>query len=160
MSPSATRVGPGIVCQTITFDWAVTEGSCAATMYPLVGVVSAVFAGTGVNAGEPSAFFSWWVASAKAVAGPVELQLASLAAGLLIAQMLAVTKGGVAWLSSKTLAPNVRKLASWPSFGKSWRYFPVMIPKRHQPPTRSLGSAVFDHPNRRLLLPGETPSAP
>ena len=43
-------------------------------MYPLVDVVSAVFAGTGVNAGEPSPFFSWWVASAKAVAGPVELQ--------------------------------------------------------------------------------------
>src|ERR1700730_11453665 len=111
MSPSATREGPGVMCHTITFDWVVTDGSCAATMYPLVEL-SALFAGTGVNAGEPSAFLSWWVASAKAVASPVELQVVSFGAGFLIAQMFAVTKGGIALLSSKTFVPKVKKLSS------------------------------------------------
>ena len=32
MSPLATSNGPGVMCQTITFDCGVTDGSCAATM--------------------------------------------------------------------------------------------------------------------------------
>ena len=67
ISPFATNTGPGVLCRTITFDCGLTDGSCAATMYPFAEE-SVVFAGTGVNARVPSVFFRTWVASAKCVA--------------------------------------------------------------------------------------------
>src|SRR6266851_7713140 len=99
MSPCATKTGPGVICQTITFDCGVTDTSCAATMYPFVEA-SAVFAGTGVKAGVPSEFFRTWVASAKCVAVTDPLQVVWPAGGFPIAQMSAVTKGSVGLLPS------------------------------------------------------------
>jgi len=76
-----------------------------------------VFAGTGVKAGVPSEFFSTWVASAKCDAVTEPLHVVTLAAGLEIAQMSAVTNGSPDLLPSYWLSPNVTKFASWPSFG-------------------------------------------
>src|SRR6185369_10671957 len=68
-SPSLTSSGEPATraqCQTMTFGAEVpvpSTGEWAATMYPNVDA-SAVFAGTGVKATEPSALCRIWVASA------------------------------------------------------------------------------------------------
>src|ERR1700694_2556348 len=116
MSPSATSVGPGAKCHTITFDCGAAVSSWAATMYPGVDP-SALLAGTGVKASEPSVLCRRCVASAKYHADTGELHDVSPASGLGIAQMLAVTKGYVGTVSLDTLAPIVMKLASCPSLG-------------------------------------------
>ena len=92
MSPSATSVGPEAKCQTMTFDCAAVVSSWAPTMYP-VDDPSAVSAGTGVKASDPSALCRRCVASAKYHADTGELQVVSPASGLGMAHMLAVTKG-------------------------------------------------------------------
>src|SRR5467141_3026823 len=98
MSPSATKVGPGAKCQTITFDWAAVVSSWAPTMYP-GDEPSAVLAGTGVKASEPSALCRRCVASAKYQADTGELHDVAPASGLGIAHRLAVTKGKVGSVS-------------------------------------------------------------
>ena len=76
----------------MTFDCAAVVSSWAPTMYP-VDDSSAVLAGTGVKASEPSALCRRWVASAKYHADTGELQVVSPASGFGIAHKLAVTKG-------------------------------------------------------------------
>src|SRR6202171_3323064 len=92
MSPSATNVGPGAKCQTMTFDCGAVESSWGATRYP-GDDPAAVLAGTGVKASEPSALRRRCVASAKYHADTGELHDVSPASGLGIAQMVGVTKG-------------------------------------------------------------------
>src|ERR1700730_7610852 len=104
MSPSATRVGPGAKCQTMTFDCGAIESSWAPTMYP-GDDPSAVLAGTGVKAREPSALRRRCVASAKYHADTGELHDVSPASGLGIAQMVAVTKGEGGTVALETLLP-------------------------------------------------------
>src|SRR5712691_194342 len=118
MSPSATRTGLGrdSMCHCITLACGASVASWAPKIGSLV-TLSAVLAGIGVKAKVPSAFLRRCVASAKYVAVTGELQVESLAAGLGIAQTLAVTKGNDAERSSYTLVPTTRKCASWPSFG-------------------------------------------
>src|SRR6202022_4577786 len=106
MSPSATRVGPGAKCQTMTFDCGAVESSWAPTMYP-GDDPSAVLAGTGVKAREPSALCRRCVASAKYHADTGELHDVSPASGLGIAQMLAGTRGGAGGGSLDTVWPVV-----------------------------------------------------
>src|SRR2546428_11104316 len=93
MSPSATNVGPGAKCQTITFDCAAVVSSWAPTTYP-VDDPSAVLGGTGANASEPSALCRRCGASAKYPADTGELHDESPASGLGIAPRVAGTTGG------------------------------------------------------------------
>src|SRR6266581_1716419 len=106
MSPFGTSTGPGVMCHTIAFDCGALDGSWAATMRPLAEL-SAVFAGTGVKASVPSAFFSRWFASAKCVADTVPLHVDWLADGFGMAQTSAVTKGSDDLEPSYTLSPTI-----------------------------------------------------